>query len=195
MSDSTSQRSQTDAGKASRPYLNGLAGLKFLAVVMIFWWHSELQSPPVDLGARMCEFFFVASGFLMAYNYLFRKPVPATWKESWRFMGQRFLRVWPLHAFMFVLFLAGEKLRHGLLSLREIGSAVLNLTLTQAWAWDREIVMDYNGITWFLSTLMFCYLLTPLMLKLFEGRKKTVLCAAAAAYKEWIPARIRKRGI
>ena len=168
-------------GLGERPYLNGLAGLKFLAVVMIFLWHSELPDPPVDLGARMCEFFFVTSGLLMAYNYLLRKEVPGGLKGSWAFMWKRFKKVWPLHFVMFLAFLAGEKLRYGVFGLRDLLSAVLNLTLTQAWSWDREIVMDYNGVTWFLSALMVCYFFTPLFLKQLSGsRKKAALTFAAA---------------
>lgn len=38
--------------------LNSFSGLKLIALMMIFWWHSDFQKPILDLGARACEFFF-----------------------------------------------------------------------------------------------------------------------------------------
>lgn len=43
--------------------IGSLAGLKVIALLLLFWWHSPIPNPNVDIGARVCEFFFVVSGF------------------------------------------------------------------------------------------------------------------------------------
>lgn len=60
--------------------IHSLSGLKVIAILLIFWWHSWLNNPPCDLGARCCEFFFVASGFLVYYSH--KDTSSCTWKAS-----------------------------------------------------------------------------------------------------------------
>ena len=45
--------------------IGSLNGLKAAAMILVFWWHSPMNKPDSpDLGLRMCEIFFVLSGFL-----------------------------------------------------------------------------------------------------------------------------------
>lgn len=86
--------------------IGSLSGLKVIALILLFWWHSPIPNPHVDIGARACEFFFVVSGFLVSYNYS-NKMMPATWKESCLYVKKKLSRMWPLHfvAFLICLFL------------------------------------------------------------------------------------------
>ena len=52
--------------------IDSLTGLKAIAMLSLFWWHSPIPNPPADLGARACEILFVASGFLVGYNYFYK---------------------------------------------------------------------------------------------------------------------------
>lgn len=58
----------TAASKTKSLRLHAIAGLKIVALMVIFYWHSPLPKVGMpDLGARCVELFFVASGFLVAY--------------------------------------------------------------------------------------------------------------------------------
>lgn len=35
--------------------INSISGLKLIALMMIFWWHSDFQKPILDLGLRCHE--------------------------------------------------------------------------------------------------------------------------------------------
>jgi len=39
--------------------IGSLSGLKVIALILLFCWHSSIPNPHVDIGARACEFFFV----------------------------------------------------------------------------------------------------------------------------------------
>lgn len=47
----------------AQQHLSSLGGIKVIAMLLLFWWHSSIPNPNVDLGARTCELLFVTSGF------------------------------------------------------------------------------------------------------------------------------------
>ena len=49
--------------------------------------------------------------------------------------------------------------------------SVINLSLLQSWFPTEEYVFAFNGVGWFLSSLFFCYLLTPLAIKCLKRLK------------------------
>ncbi len=54
-----------------RPKIKCLDGFKIIATLLIVWHHIggyDVFDPKFDIGARMVEFFFVVSGFLVGYN-------------------------------------------------------------------------------------------------------------------------------
>ena len=151
-------------------YLRSLAGLKATCMLVLFWWHSTLPAPNVGMGARTCEFLFLASGFLIGYNY-YKKDVPTTWKESLRYVLVKLKKFWPLHfiAMVMVLILKTQDV----LSVRTIVNMVLNLSLLQAWSMNSAVHYSFNGASWFLSALIFCYFLSPVLLKLVKRIKRS----------------------
>lgn len=159
--------------KIKRPYLDSLGGIKALALIAIYYWHSPLPNPAVDLGARGCELFFVVSGFLTAYNY-FYKEMPATWKESFLQVLKKVVKFWPLHFLAFLLVLY-YKPASFFANKMYILDAICNLSLVQAWFSAGRIRFSYNGATWFLSALAFCWFMTPLLLKLPKKVKSGTL--------------------
>ena len=75
--------------------IHSLTGIKVLAMLALFWWHAPFTyHPPVDLGARMCEVFFVISGFLFAYNHWDNK-IPETHEAAWSYVKKKFIKIWP----------------------------------------------------------------------------------------------------
>lgn len=157
-----------------KPILS-LQALRVIAFIMIFLNHSydtqHVFTP--DFGARGVETFFVLSGFLMMYHYWGNpsKPLKATflgccslcWKKVKKFYLLHFLTfifaaVWVIHA----LYKNGFP---GMEVYWTIASAGLNLLLLQSWfnfsAWG------FNGLSWFLSTILACYFVTPYVIRFF----------------------------
>ena len=141
--------------------------MKFIAVLLIIWWHSELPSDSVDLGARCCEFFFCVSGFLCYYSSINKKN-EATWLNSYERTRKRLIQIYPLHLLCYLIRLIVLRpfTKSGLLL------SVLNLSLLQAWSNNIAVCTSFNGVTWFLSALLFCTFVTPLFLGLLRKSAK-----------------------
>ena len=153
--------------------IGSLSGLKVIALILLFWWHSPIPNPHVDIGARACEFFFVVSGFLVSYNYS-NKMMPATWKESCLYVKKKLSRMWPLHfvAFLICLFLMPIS---DIFTKKTVFEALINLSLLQSWSIDSSTFFSFNGTSWFLSSILFCYFLSPFLLKTVNTRQRAVI--------------------
>lgn len=126
-------------------------------------------------------FFFVLSGFILAWCY--HAAFAATAVESraqraerrGRFWFARFARVWPLHAVMFALFvpitLLGALDPAGLV--RTAWTGILNLSLLHAWVpigGADGIADTFNAPSWTLSCEAFFYVAFPLLATLLVAR-------------------------
>lgn len=137
-----------------------LCGLKALALLAIFVWHSTLPKPDIDIGARCCEFFFVVSGFLVAYNF-YKKEFVFNISEMLSYTKRKFLDLYPLHILTFIISLIFfAKFR--------FETAIFNILLLQSWSCNDLIYFGYNGISWFISSLLFCYFMSPLLMNFVE---------------------------
>lgn len=161
-------------GKRQKP-IDSLTGLKVIAMLLLFWHHSTIPKLPVDIGARTCEFLFVVSGFLVGYNYFYIER-PATWKESFQYAYSKFLKFWPLHFFAMLLVM-GLRVRP-IFTFSNLMTAVLNISLLQAWSPYQEIYFSYNGASWFLSALLFCYFMAPFLLQFSKKLKNSIVLFA-----------------
>lgn len=157
--------------RKSQKRIDSLAGLKVVAMLAIFWWHSGLPNFGIDLGARSCEFFFVVSGFLVMYNHCF-KPINTNIKTAISYTYDKICKMWPLHLLCFiVMFFYTLKEFSG----TYIVKAILNVFLVQAWSPNLDVAMSFNGVSWFLSAILFCYFLTPFLLKLLKNKKSAIV--------------------
>lgn len=105
-------------------------------------------------------FFFVLSGFILAYAY---PSLDAGGTR--RFLQARFARIYPLHlaTFLLVFLLLPNPLRtQG--GPPTLATALVNLTLVQAWIPDGRYYFSYNGPSWSISTEATFYLLFPLLI-------------------------------
>jgi hypothetical protein len=130
----------------------------------------------VERASRLVDFFFVLSGFVIAYAYA----------ESLRagglveFLRRRAARLWPLHLFVLaaciVMALAGR-----VVGLSVSGwtwdSLPANLTLTHAWHLTGRLT--WNGPSWSISAEIAAYLLFALLAWRLAGRALAAACAAA----------------
>lgn len=126
-------------------------------------------------------FFFVLSGFILAWCYhaAFARssddPAPVRAERRNKFWFARFARVWPLHAVMFALFvpitLLGALDAAGLV--RTAWTGILNLSLLQAWipfGGPDGIADTFNAPSWTLSCEAFFYLAFPLLATLLVAK-------------------------
>ncbi len=172
--DEIMKNAQLKAASVSAPgaSISSFDGLRALGFLGIFWWHG-FTTPPVDLGARICEFFFIISGFLVYYKYgqtdSFR-----SFSDSTRYLKKKLAAMYPLHVLTFLLAFLNA-LRSQNLTPTLLTSIPFNLTLTHAWCQSPTVFFSFNGVSWYLSALMFCYLLAPVVLKCLRSVKGSLL--------------------
>lgn len=143
--------------------LDQLTSLRFFAAAMIVIHHSAglfgFGTPPTPfiLGQGV-SFFFVLSGFILAYVY----PKLSTFSEVRRFLYARFARIWPAHVVTFLLafWLLSHKWN------TEI--ALANLTLVHAWIPQQSYFFSYNAPSWSISAEFFFYLVFPVLIYRWE---------------------------
>ena len=151
--------------------LNALTSLRFFAAAVIVIHHSKgnfgLDSQwLMDLPtAQPVSYFFVLSGFILAYVY----PSLKDFKDISRFLVARFARLWPLHVatFLLVLLIFPSKLRnpagHDSLDL-----ILTNLFLVQSWIPIYNYYFSYNWLSWAISTEFAFYLLFPWLVSAWQ---------------------------
>lgn len=159
---------------ASRDRLPSLTGLRFWAALLVVAYHLHHRIGPVpgswlvEYGRTGVTFFFVLSGFVLAWTYL-DQPTPLR-VFAWR----RFARIWPLVAVTGVL---------SLLAFRIVGTPIprwqASTTFTFLQAWREDWAVGANSAAWSLSDEAFFYLLFPLLLVIASMRRVRLLVWAA----------------
>ena len=97
-------------------------------------------------------FFLMLSGFVLSLRYGGKLREGSF--HYGRFLKRRFLKLYPLHLLCLVFFLAVARPRLDL-------SVLLNALLLQSWVPRPDYYFSCNSVSWFLSSLFFCYLLFP----------------------------------
>jgi len=170
---------QNQGIEEAAPQLTAINGMRFLAVFHIFLYHLDgseylgVDTTPrwldnlFEHGYVSTSFFFLLSGFILAYLYW--RPDGELAISRGRFWWQRFTRVYPVHLIALLVTMVIE------ISLWRTGhdapafpmamaSAVATMTLTQAWF--APLVPLWSWPTWALSALVFLYLIMPWLMRL-----------------------------
>ena len=146
-----------------RKTLNYIAFIKFLAMIKIIKWHVIIwKEKPIDYGARMCEILFISSGFLVGYNH-YQRNMPSNYETSFKYSYKHLRSFYPLeflNTFYGFFFRPGKQY-----NITEFEILVSNFLLIKSWSRYSKFASCFNGISWFLSALLFCYFLVPLLLK------------------------------
>lgn len=151
-----------------RARVNSLAGLKVVALAMIFVWHFGFFTTP-DLGSRMCEFFFACSGVLEAIRHFGKYEY--TLGESFDNFVKKFKKMYPVYLVTFVLaLLLGQLGASAWNAAKYKIVAILSLFMLQVW--DARTMFAFNGASWFLCDLLICYAFTPFMSYVVERVKR-----------------------
>ena len=131
-----------------------LQSLRFIFVMMIFMSHFNYRDiSSFDAGGDCgVAFFFLLSGFVLSMGHGARIDNNTFSFKS--FVKRRLIKVYPLHLLSLLLFLVIFR--------PDITIRVLfNTLLLQSWIPDDSYYFSYNGVSWFLSTILFCYILFP----------------------------------
>lgn len=140
--------------------------IRFCAFLLIFLWHANNFAfaflPGANGAANGTEFFVLLSGFVSGYSS-YNQDISCTLKGIMVYMWKKLKKVYPLY-FITTVFtisysaipsLVANHLFEGLKS--HIIQLVKSLLLVQSWFPTNYF--SYNGVGWFLSTIMFLYLL------------------------------------
>ena len=141
-------------------------GWRAIFALIIVLFHAGVTG--MTLMPAGVVFFLMASGFLLEMKHPFRQLDKQSYK---RFVLRSASKLYPLHWLALILLLvilaaAGECVIDPL-------SLSLNVTLLQSWSLSHHICFSYNPFSWFLSTLLFCYLCFPLLSRWFMPLRVT----------------------
>lgn len=148
--------------------LDSLTGLRFIAAALIFVHHAtRLFTGPAKIStlrtylfepmAIGVSFFFVLSGFVLAYS---AKPG----QRYGRFEWNRFSRIYPNY-------LLGLVLSYFVISIqRPIWVWVVNALMLQSWFPRQDVYFSGNPVSWSLSDEAFFYAMFPLLIFLLARR-------------------------
>jgi peptidoglycan/LPS O-acetylase OafA/YrhL len=166
----------------SKSSLVPLTSVRFLAAFRValyhfvqwgdktFWWRGLLATP------ISVSYFFVSSGFLLAYNYSERSDRGEM--DSTRFFLGRVARLLPVYFLGLLVALPILLQKPAEFS---IGKTTLTILLLQSWSPNSALY--WNAPAWALSNLAFFYLSLPVLLKLTRSAsKRTCVLIAASAW-------------
>jgi peptidoglycan/LPS O-acetylase OafA/YrhL len=184
---------------AIQPRLDALTGIRGFAAWFVVLYHVRpsvqgIMSPGwIDVFAKgylAVDLFFVLSGFVLWFNYGERLSAGGR-AQAWPFLWRRFARVWPLHAFILVLFVGWASVLAVLDKANPrypFAELPLHFMLVQNWGFTKDL--RWNDPAWSISTEFAAYLVFPLIAvaarweRLRTGALLTIavaLCAAIAA--------------
>ncbi len=127
-------------------------------------WHDCMpKSEAVEcLGMLGVQIFFAISGYLIACRYS-DKNFDNVWLDGIRYSWKKIKKFYPLHIITFAIFFL-DKIYNNF----EINflSVALEITLTKAW--HPTLFSNFNGAAWFLSAIVFIYLLVPFTVNFFK---------------------------
>jgi peptidoglycan/LPS O-acetylase OafA/YrhL len=161
------------------PPLEALTSIRFLAALYVAIFHTGLSSlfsqtsglaRFLRSGYTGVSFFFVLSGFILAYNY----PRIRSKRKFWI---ARFARVYPVYFLSIVLGILMHSMRG---KPQPVLSLFLVFGLVQAW-WT-PLFQAINAAAWTLSVEAFFYLSLPFLLPLMSRLNWKQFMTLQAAY-------------
>lgn len=160
--------------------LESIEALRALACIAIFLFHSGIR---VSGSGASC-LFIMLSGFTLCYSELRRGSFVAPGIiSSLKSAVRRVWKLYPLYLICMLPVVALElwEMSHAFSpdALKAFaGKLLANLFLVQSWVPDSEVAVAFNGVAWFLSTILFLYFCFPFIFSLI--RKLSSAAAAAA---------------
>ncbi|MDU2265553.1 acyltransferase [Clostridium celatum] len=145
--------------------INSLQGLRTLAMLGIFLFHSGLLLN----GTFPVIFFFMLSGFVLYWSYN-TKINEINIKEIIFWVKKRMKKLYPIHLITFVMsiFIRWDWIMK-LSVIDIIINTILNLTLLQTLF--PKYAYSFNGLSWFLSVTMLLYIMAIPLIYIIKNIK------------------------
>lgn len=137
-----------------KEWFEGIQSLRAILCILVILSHSG-SFFEVDgvWGACAVEVFFVLSGFLGASGYRRKCSV---WKEGITAFWKKYLEFWPLHLIMFAFAVPVEQNI-------TVGKMIANFFMFQSYLGDARAALSFNWISWFSSSILICFLFSPIL--------------------------------
>jgi len=175
--------------RATRKSLDALTGARFLAAIWVVLYHyngrfrfaSQAQQDQyaagphshldmfIGQGHLAVDFFFLLSGFILAYTYL--DSDGSLRGGSQAFWVARIARIYPIYLVGLLVGL-GPYLADSHTFMSVVGSGLAHIFMLQAWI---PQTLDWNQPSWSLSVEAFFYALFPLLLPLIARARRSGL--------------------
>lgn len=144
--------------------IKSLQSLRLLGIITIVAGHAGLM---LWGGGDWCSFFFILSGFLY-------KTDAGSLKDYGSYILRKAKSIYPVYWFCLFCYILLAYIR-GCEEQYAIGwDFIPHLALVQSWVPGVE-PMAYLGPAWFLSSLLFCYCLSPVVKKLISATWWSIL--------------------
>jgi peptidoglycan/LPS O-acetylase OafA/YrhL len=153
--------------------IHPLTSFRFIAAFLVFLVHinflkghptlSALYVRYFDIGRFGVAFFFVLSGFILAYHY--HKIFDTLNRNNlYQFYLNRFARIYPLHLITFILAIPFSLPLFFNNLFETTLKAIINVMLLQSFIPSKDYYFSFNGVSWSLSNEMFFYAFFPVIL-------------------------------
>ena len=152
-----------------------VASWRGVLAMCIFMFHFGFKQEFCQLTWCGVVFFFVSSGFLVTLHHRGEK---LTWRDSLPFWFRRAVKLYPAHWLAMLLFVL-LAVRGGTF-VAKLWPMTVNLLLLQTFVPVQECFFSYNVLSWFLSALLLCYAVYPLLARFWSQTKLgTLWCIVA----------------
>lgn len=155
-----------------------LQSLRFIFFVMIFMSHFEYDGLPAFDAGGDCgvSFFFILSGFVLSSAY--GNKVSSDGFRYRQFMARRVKKLYSLHLLCLLAFVV--------INIRSMDAGTLvrllpNLLLVQSWIPSAGFYFSANAVSWFLSDILLCYSVFPVVFRVVRRMTPAALTGAWAA--------------
>lgn len=159
-----------------------LTSIRGLAALLVVFFHLtqyldeyemfKLFRPVYANGFLAVDFFFVLSGFIIAFKYQARFSRSLSRADVISFLVKRLARIYPLHLFVlvayvllqFLLYFTGREAWQGQFAVEKF---LYKLFLVDLWTLSSENWQSWNVPSWTISGEWFAYLVFPLLAFVF----------------------------
>ena len=158
--------------KKRRDALNYIAFIKFWAMTLIIRHHIyKSKHHRINYGARMCEFLFISSGFLVGYNY-YKREISATYYDSIKYTYKHLRSFYPVYILQLIyrIFIYNRKF-----TLTDYEILIFYILMAKDYKRDPALKKCFSTIPWFINDLIYFYFLSPFLLVGIKSLKNSLI--------------------